>query len=172
MFRVRQNPDLVEQDLLNLYRVNCIAQIFLIAAFLPLIKAGTLKKIVGISTGFAVIDLTADWGLYQAPLYAISKMAFNMAIAKLYAEHKNDGVLIMGVAPGVVDTGNSPGPTDAETGAKAMRMVQMFMGYAPDFRGPVTPDASAVQLLGVIDNATFERNGGKLVSQFGNDRWL
>lgn len=155
--------------MLDLFRFNCIAQIFLITAFLPLIKAGTLKKVVGISTGFAVIDLAAEYGLYQSPLYSISKTAFNMAIAKLHAEHKNDGVLIMAVAPGVVETGHSEDPT---TNPKAMRLVQTFIGYAPDFKGRTTPDESAVQVLGVIDNATFERNGGKHVSQFGDEQWL
>ncbi|KAB5585587.1 hypothetical protein GE09DRAFT_30517 [Coniochaeta sp. 2T2.1] len=169
---VKQDPDRVESELLELYRVNCIAQIFLMTAFLPLVKAGTLKKIVGISTGFAVIDLTADHGLYQAPLYSISKMAFNMALAKLYAEHKDDGVLVMGVAPGVVNTRPGPDPTDPVVGAKAMRMVQMFMQYAPRFTGPITAEEVAPVLLDIIDKATFEHNGGKLVSQFNNDAWL
>lgn len=172
LHRVKQDAARVEEELLRLFRINCIAQIFLITAFVPLIKAGTLKKVVGLSTGFTVIDLTAEYGLYQAPLYTISKIAFNMAIAKLYAEHKGDGVLIMGIEPGVVDTGMSSAITDAETGAKAMRMMQLFLQYAPNFKGPTTPDEAVTQLLDVVEKATFERNGGKLVSHFGNDQWL
>lgn len=137
-----------------------------------MIKAGTLKKVVGISTGFTVIDLSAKYGLFQAPLYSISKMAFNMAIAKLYAEHKNDGVLVMAIEPGVVDTGMSPDLADPETAAKAMRMMQLFMEYAPHFKGPSSPEQAVGQILDVVEKATFERNGGVLVSHFGNDQWL
>ncbi|OIW27804.1 NAD(P)-binding protein [Coniochaeta ligniaria NRRL 30616] len=169
---VKQDPAKVEEELLTLYRVNCLAQIFLISAFIPLIKAGTLKKVVGISTGFTVIDLAAEYGLYQAPLYSISKAAFNMAIAKLYAEHKDDGVLIMATEPGVVDTGMAPDLSDPEVGAKAMRMFQLFDQYAPHFKGPVTPDEAVGQVLDVVEKATFERNGGKLISHFGNEQWL
>jgi NAD(P)-dependent dehydrogenase (short-subunit alcohol dehydrogenase family) len=167
--RADENPAAVEEDMLQCFRVNVVGQVFLFRAFLPLVKAGSLKKIIGISTGYADIELNADYDLYQAAPYSISKVAFNMAITKIQAEHRKDGVLLMSVSPGVVDTGHAPTP---DKGEKAMILGQKFGRYAPDFKGPITPAESAALVLDVIDKATLEASGGRHVSQFGNTRWL
>jgi NAD(P)-dependent dehydrogenase (short-subunit alcohol dehydrogenase family) len=73
--------------------------------FLPLILKGKIRKVVAITTGLADIDLTLKYGLYEAAPYAISKAAMNMATAKFQAEYEKDGVLFIGISPGVVDTG-------------------------------------------------------------------
>jgi NAD(P)-dependent dehydrogenase (short-subunit alcohol dehydrogenase family) len=73
--------------------------------FLPLILKGKIRKVVAITTGLADIDLTLKYGLYEAAPYAISKAAMNMATAKFQAEYEKDGVLFLGISPGVVDTG-------------------------------------------------------------------
>ena len=42
----------------------------------------------------------------------------------------------------------------------------------PDFKGPVKPEVSAKQVLGVIENVTIEKHGGKMFSHLGTQRWL
>ena len=42
----------------------------------------------------------------------------------------------------------------------------------PDFKGPITPEESAKLVLGVVNKATIEENGGKMISHLGTWRWL
>lgn len=75
------------------------------SVFTPLIQKGHLKKIVAISSGMGDIDFTVEANvLFQAP-YSISKAALNMAIAKFHVQYRKEGILFMGISPGVVDTG-------------------------------------------------------------------
>lgn len=74
---------------------------------MPLILKGRAKKVVAISTGFAHLELCAKYNLYNAAPYAISKAALNMLVAEFSAQYAKDGVLIMTISPGVVDTGHN-----------------------------------------------------------------
>jgi len=51
-------------------------------------------------------------------------------------------------------------------------MSGKFAAYAPHFKGPSSPDEAVRDVLSVIENATMEANGGKLVSHFGNQQYL
>lgn len=46
------------------------------------------------------------------------------------------------------------------------------MKYAPHFGGPDSVETSVNNVLSVVDKATIENNGGKVVSHFGNKQWL
>lgn len=159
----------LEDDLNASFRTNVTGNILLITAFLPLVRAGKLKKIVAISSGMADIDLVVNFDLYQALPYSSSKAAFNMAVAKLQAELKPEGILVFAVSPGSVATGSEPRPEDGE---KAMNMVSKLKAYEPEWKGPITPDESVGLVLEVIAKATIETRGGRMVSQWGNTRWL
>lgn len=47
-----------------------------------------------------------------------------------------------------------------------------FLAIAPHMKGMATPDEAVNLVMKVIDNATMEENGGRLVSKFGNREWL
>lgn len=49
-------------------------------------------------------DFVAELEIDVAAPYAISKAVLNMAVAKFHAEYKKDGILFMGISPGVVAT--------------------------------------------------------------------
>jgi NAD(P)-dependent dehydrogenase (short-subunit alcohol dehydrogenase family) len=100
-----QDPTRLTNELNELFNTNVVGQIHLINLFMPLILKGKVKKVIALTTGFADLDLTTKYGLYEAGPYAISKAALNMAIAKFQAEWQNEGVLLMSVAPGAVDVG-------------------------------------------------------------------
>ncbi len=53
-----------------------------------------------------------------------------------------------------------------------MAMGGKFAVYAPNFKGWATPEEAARDVLKVVQNATMEANGGKVVSHFGNKQWL
>lgn len=159
----------LEEDMNTNFRVNVTGQVLLFMAFLPLIRAGSQKKIVALSSGLADLDFTVKYNLFQAMPYSASKAGLNMAVAKLQAELKPEGILIFTISPGVVATGNEPKPED---GAKAMDMAGKLMAYAPHWKGPITPEESVEKMLGVIDKATIETWGGKMVSHLGNTQWL
>lgn len=88
-----------------MFTTNVIGNIHLFTLFTPLIRAGTAKKVVAISTGLADAELAAKFNLNVAAPYSISKVALNMAVAKFSAQWAKEGVLFMTVAPGGVDTG-------------------------------------------------------------------
>jgi len=72
---------------------------------MPLVLKGRVKKVVTISSGMADHDLAIKYGIYENGPYSISKAAMNMVTSKYQAEFENDGVLFIGVCPGMVDTG-------------------------------------------------------------------
>lgn len=73
---------------------------------MPLILKGRAKKVIAISTGISDPEMTLKADIFQAPAYAISKAALNMAVAKFSAVYREKGVLVMAICPGAVDTGS------------------------------------------------------------------
>lgn len=53
----------------------------------------------------ADLDFTLNFSIPTAAPYSISKAALNMMIVKYHNVYKGEGILFMGVSPGLVDTG-------------------------------------------------------------------
>ncbi|KAM5343335.1 hypothetical protein ACJ41O_014301 [Fusarium nematophilum] len=167
-----QHPEKLEADLLESFKVNVVANVHLFNLFMPLVQKGKAKKVITISSGMADLDLITKFGVAIAGPYAISKAAVNAAVAKFDAEYRREGVLFMSISPGVVDTGHYEDMTE-EQAKGAAEMLKQFAAYAPDFKGPVTPESSVKDVLSVIRNSSLEAgNGGSFVSHFGNKQWL
>lgn len=66
---------------------------------------GKVKKVVTISTGVADLDLTNNCEVDIGALYAASKAAMNMIVAKFNVQYKKDGVLFLSISPGLVEVG-------------------------------------------------------------------
>ncbi|KAE9378252.1 putative short chain dehydrogenase [Stipitochalara longipes BDJ] len=171
-----QDPKATDKELNDLFQVNVVGNIRLFNIFLPLIKNGKDKKVVTISSGNSVVSLTVEYALTEAAPYSISKAAMNMVVAKFQAEFKKEGILFMAVCPGAVNTGQFDNQISYVVTEKDMQglvaMSGKFAAYAPDFKGPASPDEAVRDVLSVIENATLEANGGKLVSHFGNQQYL
>ena len=97
------------EDLASSFRTNVIGVIQTINAFVPLLRKGTAKKVLTLSTGMASTDFINEVEMDVAAPYAISKAAVNMAVAHYNALYKKEGILFMAISPGYVDTGNAPG---------------------------------------------------------------
>jgi NAD(P)-dependent dehydrogenase (short-subunit alcohol dehydrogenase family) len=100
-----QDTEQLTRDLNDCFSTNVIGNVHLFNTFMPLILRGGVKKVITLSTGMADQDLVLKYGVYEGGPYAVSKAAMNMVIAKFQAEYEKDGVLFMGVCPGVVETG-------------------------------------------------------------------
>jgi NAD(P)-dependent dehydrogenase (short-subunit alcohol dehydrogenase family) len=93
------------QDIQMSFNTNVIGIINTVRAFLPLVQKSATKKVIALSTGMADTALTTEYGIWEGSSYAVSKAALNMAMAKLDAMYRNQGLLFLSICPGVVLSG-------------------------------------------------------------------
>ncbi|KAF7360633.1 NAD(P)-binding protein [Mycena venus] len=160
-------PDALEKDLIQHFTVNTIGTIHCINAFLPLLRNGSTKKVVAISSGAADPKATLRTGRSGAAAYAISKAALNMAVAKFVAQFKTEGFVFLALSPGMVNTA----PPTSEMQAKFEGMTNTMAQVAPGFKGRMTPQESVKLQLEVIYKWAVEDTGA-FVSHHGNKEWL
>lgn len=77
---------------------------YTINAFLPLLRKGETKKIVYISAGAGDIKTTRVCELPTLLGYSVGKAAGNILMAKYSVELKTEGILILAMSPGWVET--------------------------------------------------------------------
>ncbi|KAH1553234.1 hypothetical protein KXX57_007031 [Aspergillus fumigatus] len=156
----------------QLWQTNVVGNIHLFHLFLPLVLKGKIKKVITISTGVADLDLTNDYEIDTAALYAASKAAMNMIVAKFNAQFKKDGVLFMSISPGLVEVGRYTDATPEEIQA-LMGLTGKLAAYAPHFKGPITPQEFVRHARSTWEKASIEGgSGGAFVSHFGNKQWV
>ncbi|CAK7224762.1 hypothetical protein SCUCBS95973_005627 [Sporothrix curviconia] len=174
-------PDEFEKNMIDAFRTNVLGTVQALSYFAPLVAKSDLKKLVVISSGVGDLDLTLESGMEIDSPYSISKAAVNMAVAKLHVEYREKGVLVFAISPGLVDTEfttdpNAPPPTEEEVAAANAsmgRLIQKLRVYAPDWEPRLlTPLESAQAVVKVIAGATIAKDGGKMVSHWGNKQWL
>ncbi|KAM0330606.1 hypothetical protein ACHAQA_003555 [Verticillium albo-atrum] len=166
-----ETPQELEEDLLKSFKINVVGVVHLFNLYMPLILKGNVKKVITISTGFADLDLTNKYRVGVAGPYAISKGAVNVAVSKFHAQYAEDGVLFMGISPGVVDTGNN-NDLDERQAKAAMELGAKFNDYAPGFR-PLSPKESVLDVMKVIHGSSLENGrGGAFISHLGSKQWL
>lgn len=83
------------------YRVNALGALRVTAAFLPLLKKGTGKRIVNVSSLMGSIEDDESGGAYG---YRMSKAALNIATKNLAIELAGDGFVVVAMHPGWVRT--------------------------------------------------------------------
>lgn len=95
----------------QLFQTSVVGNIHLFNLFIPLVLKGKVKKVIALSSGHGDLDLINDLDIENAALYAASKAALNVVVAKFSARYKRDGVLFVSISPGVVavDHGESGG---------------------------------------------------------------
>ncbi|KAF7365580.1 NAD(P)-binding protein [Mycena venus] len=163
-------PEALEDDLLDMFKTNTVSAIHSINAFLPLVKKGSGKKVLILSTGLADVDSTVYAGVIGQVTYSIAKVALNMAVAKYAATYKDEGIIFLAISPGIVATAMQPTPMDAPEELKMMGAVLAKMA-PPDFKGPITPEESVQKMMEVFNRWTIEETGA-FVSHYGNKQWL
>ncbi|OKL62632.1 hypothetical protein UA08_01901 [Talaromyces atroroseus] len=156
----------------KLFQTSVVGNIQLFNLFLPLVMKGKIKKVIAVSSGHANLDLINDLEVEISALYAASKAALNVIVAKFSAQYKRDGVLFVSMSPGVVEVGHFADATPEQVQG-VMGFMSKLATYAPHFKGP-TPVDEAIQTI----RSTWERisidngYGGAFISQHGNKQWL
>ena len=125
-------------------RVNVLSALLVTQALLPNLRAGTHKKVAGISArvaSFAVYPRIHS-GLYY---YKASKVALNMALRNMAMDLQDDGIAVIALSPGVVNTYGTEMNHDA---------------MSPEMRASMTDIESSVGgMISVLDALTLEQSG-------------
>lgn len=88
-------------DLLTTYSTDALGPLRVTRALLPLLSAGSTKKIVNISTGMASISDNGSGGAWG---YRMAKAALNMATKNLALMLRSEAIVCIAVNPGWVKT--------------------------------------------------------------------
>ncbi|KAL5478781.1 hypothetical protein ACEPAI_2058 [Sanghuangporus weigelae] len=104
------DEETLEEDFLTFFKTNAIGATHVINAFIPLLRAGTTKKILAVTSSLGSPLFALVISQSACPAYSISKAALNMVIAKFATRFKNDGFTFLAVSPGLIKT--MPGPPD------------------------------------------------------------
>jgi NAD(P)-dependent dehydrogenase (short-subunit alcohol dehydrogenase family) len=121
-----------EDVLLSTFDINVAGPVRVTQVLLPLVRRGTEKKIIHLSTEMASIGANRRGGSYS---YRISKAALNMFMKNLALELRDEGIVSMALHPG---------------------WAQTDMGGA---RAPVPVDVSIRGMMGLIEKATLQESG-------------
>ncbi|KAF2647586.1 NAD(P)-binding protein [Lophiostoma macrostomum CBS 122681] len=145
-------------------KLNLISPIYVINTFLELVRKGTEKKIVFISSQSADLEFTRITGFSTLLGYSVAKAGMNMAITKFAAELAPEGIKTLSLAPGWVNTDAAK----AVTGDPEVRkfVLGMFHKVDPNVTGPLPVDESVTAQLQVIQSLS-EATSGKFLSLRG-----
>lgn len=91
-------------DLDETFKVNVIGVHNVTTAFLPLLKKGSLKKVINISTTLGSIGMAPVFNFQPTPAYKVSKAALNMLTVQYAQAFAEDGLVFVAVCPGWVKT--------------------------------------------------------------------
>lgn len=114
------------------FQTNVIGVARVSQGFLPLLRKGTNPRLVNISSGAGSIGAKEDNHYY---CYSVSKAALNMLTKALSNELKGEGVTVVALSPGWVQT---------EMGGE---------------KAPLTPEESAASIAETLDQLTIESTG-------------
>ncbi|KAK4088073.1 hypothetical protein Purlil1_7552 [Purpureocillium lilacinum] len=116
-------PDGIEHmnELSSTLTTNVTSVHLVTAALLPLLRRGSRKKIINISSTLGSISMAATFSPSPAPAYKVSKAALNMLTVQYALSLKNEGFTAVVISPGWVktDMGSSRADLDIETSIKA-----------------------------------------------------
>ncbi|EJD36366.1 putative short-chain dehydrogenase [Auricularia subglabra TFB-10046 SS5] len=166
------STDALLQDFRTSFETNVIGYVLATNAFLPLLKKGTLKKVLALGSGMADPALVLRAGYAYGPAYGVSKMALEMAMVKYAVKYKKDGFVFLTVSPGMVQKTNADfANITPEVMTKLQEMRTTFRALYPASPGPLSASDAARMVLSVMDNATPE-DSGKFFSHKGDKAWL
>ena len=80
-----------------------------ITAFLPLLRAGSTKKIVVVSTAGADPGFVRKAAIADMAAYGMTKAAALIAATKWAVKLQDEGFIVVSVSPGLVDTAGTMG---------------------------------------------------------------
>ncbi|EXJ95963.1 hypothetical protein A1O1_01088 [Capronia coronata CBS 617.96] len=123
------------QDLMSTLDVNVNGPQRVTTAFLPLLRKGSRKLVVNVSSTVGSLTLAKYIAMLPTPAYKISKTALNMLTLQWAFQYEKEGFTFMAISPGYLktDLGGKDAHLPVEVGSKAV--------------------------LDILDMATKEQNG-------------
>ena len=86
------------------FKVNTLGVVHGVSAFLPLLRAGSTKKIIVIGSSGADLRCIRDGGVVDLVVYSMTKAAAHVAATKWALHLKDEGFIVVTLCPGMVDT--------------------------------------------------------------------
>jgi len=167
-----ENFQELEKDFVDLFQANVLGLVRTVHAFLPLIRKGTLKKVVNLGTAHADYEATNRTGLAFGSVYASTKSAAVQIIAKYNAAHKSEGILFLTISPGFAMTERNAGSATEKDAEAVAIQEKKFVEMDPDFK-PSTPLEAATAVLKVLGEKSVDGgDGGGFISHHGNKKWF
>lgn len=127
-------------ELMQVLQTNVVGTLAVTQAFLPLLRNGTAKVVMNLSSQLGSIDKC--WGIQGryggVATYRMSRAANNMMTRCFGGELREDGFVFMSMSPGHVNTD---------------------MGSAGGRKAPLEVPESVNGMLDIIEKATAEENG-------------
>jgi NAD(P)-dependent dehydrogenase (short-subunit alcohol dehydrogenase family) len=181
--------DDLRKDMIASLEVNVIGVIYSINAFLPLVRKSAIKKVVAITSGLSDTESAPRSGIANFLTYSSMKAALNMVIARYSVELKEEGIILLGLCPGVVQTSQKPRmyftnhpnlqagkvltnqTATAEDIASFQRFLKAVQRTKPEWKGPMQPAESVPLQKKVLEKVTIDESGSFL-SHLGNKVWV
>ena len=85
-------------------KANLTSNVFVILSFLKLIRQGTEKKIIYISSNSGDVEFNRLTGIPAVLGYGAAKAGMNLIMSKLAADLAPEGITALSMGPGWVDT--------------------------------------------------------------------
>ena len=123
------------------FDTNALGTIRVVEAVLPKLKRSAVKKVANISSRMGSIEETTG-GSYYA--YRMSKAALNMATRCMAIDLKSDGVAVVSMHPGWVQTDMGGPNAEITTEESATAMLETIAGLSADQNGTLIDRDGAV----------------------------
>ncbi|UKZ69226.1 uncharacterized protein TrAtP1_010236 [Trichoderma atroviride] len=150
------NTQTVLEEAQKSFDINVSGVAQTVFAFLPLLREGKMKKIVGISSGMGDIDLINGVNLANAAPYAVSKAALSTMFAKFNAAYQDEELLFFTICPGLVDTAEGNTTLSSDDLSRLQIMNAKFEEYAPGFKA-ADPITAAESCLSAIARSSLKK---------------
>ena len=86
------------------YKANALGFIHSVQAFLPLLRAGSTKRVIVIGTAGSLPLFIRNVGMSNMVAYSMTKAAQHIAAVKWSVKLQPEGFTIVTISPGLVDT--------------------------------------------------------------------
>jgi len=129
------------------------------SAFLPLLKKGTEKKVINMTTTVGSIARAPVYSIMAVPAYKVSKAALNMLTVQYAQSFADEGFTFLAVSPGWLrtDLGGESADLDVETGAKAV--LEVVHGNGKESNGKFLN----IRVAGWEEKEGFNQYDGKVL---------
>lgn len=139
--------DTTKEEFLSHFYTNALGPFFLLRTFHDLVKKGSQKKVIFVSSSAGTISVDPT---YVTSAYGLSKAALNFGVRQIARDLSEEGFTVVAVHPGLVGT------------EMVLNAADAFVKSNPHFEGMFTPETyispeeSAKGLVALVEKLTKE----------------